>query len=358
MLTRLTVQNVRNLAPQSIDLAGAGLVVVTGANAQGKTSILEAAYLLATTRSFRTRDPREAIAAGQDHLRVEGTLEGPDGPLPGLAMALGKARGERVLSVGQFDAKLAEYLGLLPALPLAGDSIRQVAGSPSERRRFVDRATAAADAAHLADLSDYRRALNQRNEALRRGAGDRELDPWDDLLAGIGGKIASRRRAQIAAWQAELASWPDLFPEGARARLVYREAGRSKGGTLRERLERQRPLDRQTLRTSAGPHRDDLLIELDGADLLKLGSAGQVRSALAAVTAAQVRRVRLARTGRKPLLLLDDVDTDLDPRRLAALLEAAAAEAQVLAATSKAGLGVPAGALRLAVAAGKVAALD
>ena len=71
-----------------------------------------------------------------------------------------------------------------------------------------------------------------------------------------------------------------------------------------------------------------------------------------------MRRVRLARTGRKPLLLLDDVDTDLDPRRLAALLEAAAAEAQVLAATSKAGLGVPAGALRLAVAAGKVAALD
>lgn len=357
MLEWLAIEGVRNLATQRVDLSGP-LVVVSGANAQGKSSLLESAYLLATTRSFRATDPRDAITHGAPLLRLEGLAAGPSGPGPELGMALGRKRGERLLSVGKSDAKLAEYLGLLPTLALAGESLGSLSGSPAERRRFVDRATAAADPGHLGALGEYRRALAQRNRLVKDGAPDRQLDPWDELLGRQGDAVTQRRRAQMAAWQAELGAWPELFPEGAQARLGYREAGNRGDAAegLGARLVRSRERDRNAGQTTVGPHRDDFGVEVGGVDLLRFGSAGQVRSALSALTLAQARQVRRSRSGLAPLLVLDDVDTDLDPDRLNALLLGAAAEGQVLAASSKPGLDLPGGALRLTAAAGEVRA--
>ncbi len=356
MLDWIEVESVRNLVRQRVGLAP--MVVVSGANAQGKSSFLEAAYLLATTRSFRVVDPREAIAHGAPHLRVAGAVRGATGAVCEIGMGLPKARGERSLSVGQSDAKLAEYLGLLPTLALAGDSLRSIAGSPAERRRFTDRATAAADPVHLGDLGEYRRALGQRNELLRVGAGDRELDAFEQVLARSGERLARRRARQVEAWQHEIGAWPELFPEGETVRLRYRRAGLgtedASAERLAEKLAAARARDRQLGRTSVGPHRDDLALEAQGVDLLRFGSAGQVRSALSALTLAQARSVRASRGGEPPLLVLDDVDTDLDAGRLAALLRAAAAEGQVLAASSKPDLAPPDEALRLRAAGGVI----
>lgn len=328
MIDSIDVENVRNLARQRIPL-DAGIVLIAGANAQGKSSVLEALYLLATTRSYRARDARDAISHGADFLRIEGQLTSARK----LAIALGKKRGERVLSVSECAAKLAEYLGLLPTLALAGESTRSIAGSPTERRRFMDRATAAADPAHLADLGDSRRALLQRNQLLRAGAPDAMLDAWDEVFARAGERIGARRRQQIAAWQEGLGAYPDLFPEGAATRLTYRHAG--EGESLLERLRRARAVERRDGMTLVGPHRDDMALLHGGQNLLRYGSAGQVRAALAALTLAQVEQVRRARGGLRPLLLLDDVDTDLDARRLGAFLTAAADGGQVVAASSK-----------------------
>jgi DNA replication and repair protein RecF len=373
VLDWVEVENVRNLARQRVSLAS--MVVVSGANAQGKSSFLEAAYLLATTRSFRVLEPREAITHGADWLGVRGALTTGSGVVSEVGIGLGKARGERTLVVGQSDAKLAEYLGLLPTLALAGDSLRSIAGSPAERRRFTDRATAAADPAHLGDLGQYRRALAQRNQLLRSGAPDRELEAFEVVLARSGERLARRRARQVEAWQSEIGSWPDLFPEGTAARLKYRRAGLdgrapagrelededagddgNTGGARRlaEKLAAARAKDRLLARTSVGPHRDDLAIEVQGVDLLRFGSAGQVRSALSALTLAQARTVRASRGGEPPLLVLDDVDTDLDAGRLAALLRAAAAEGQVLAASSKQGLAPPDEAMRLRAVNGSI----
>jgi DNA replication and repair protein RecF len=332
MLDWIDVENVRNLVRQRIPLA-ADVVLVTGANAQGKSSVLEAVYLLATTKSYRTRDPREAIAHGADFLRIEGQPR----TAPGLATALGKKRGERVLSVAECAAKLADYLGLLPTLALAGESSRSIAGSPSERRRFMDRATAAADPSHLVDLGDFRRALLSRNQLLRSGAPDALLEPWDTVFAAAGERVSARRRQQIAAWQDRIGVWPELFPEGAATRLTYRAAG--EGESLLERLRTARPSERREGMTLVGPHRDDLALAHGGKNLLRFGSAGQVRAALAALTLAQLEQVRRTRGteagASRPLLLLDDVDTDLDSKRLAAFLGAAAGGGQVIAASSK-----------------------
>ena len=327
-LDRLVAEGFRNLAADPIELAQP-LVVLTGGNAQGKTSVLEAAYMAATTRSFRSTDPRDAIRHEQTRLQVLATLQ--DGETLGLDR--GRQRGDRRLYVGKLEVKLDEYLEHLQALVLTGQSSREIAGSPAERRRSIDRATAAASAGHLPDLGDYRRALSQRNRLLKAEASDAELEPWEQILARAGERITARRRQQLEAWQNELGSWPELFPEGREARVEYKPSGGS--GDVLERLERAREQDRRNGVTGVGPHRDDLQMTLGSVDLWRYGSAGQVRASIAALTLAQVREVRRARRRHAPLLILDDVDTDLDPQRVRALLAAASDEAQVLAATTK-----------------------
>jgi DNA replication and repair protein RecF len=305
------------------------LTLLVAANAQGKTSVLEAAYVAATTRSFRSPDPREAIRHGAERFTVFAGLQ--DGET--LAVDRGRQRGDRRLYVGKYEVKLDEYLDYLQALVLTGQSSREIAGSPAERRRSIDRATAAASAGHLPDLGEYRRALSQRNRLLKAEAPDAELEPWEQILARAGERITARRRQQLEAWQNELGSWPELFPEGREARVEYKPSGGS--GDVLERLERAREQDRRNGVTGVGPHRDDLQMTLAGVDLWRYGSAGQVRASIAALTLAQVREVRRARRRHAPLLILDDVDTDLDPNRVRALLAAASEEAQVLAATTK-----------------------
>ncbi len=359
MIAWLEHEGLRNLVPGRVAL-DADLVLVLGANAQGKTSLLEGVYLLATTRSFRASRPREAIRFGAEKMVVRGEVRGPGGSGFTLAMELGRSRGERRLLVREYPAKLAEYLGFLPVLALAGDTPHRVAASGSERRRLLDRATAVAEAAHLADLAEYRRALAQRNRLLKEGAPDPLLEPWEEILADRGQRIAARRRALVAAWQEHLGAWPDLFPEGGRAQLRYVE---EIGGARAPEEEREellgalveaRPRDRKLGWTSVGPHRHDLVLDLDGVDLLRMGSAGQARSALAVLTLAQARVAGERRGGWRPVLVLDDVESDLDPGRLAGLVEAARREGQVIASTAKPELFHETRALRLVVRAGRI----
>lgn len=350
MLLWLRVEGVRNLESQTISLAH-GLVLVHGANAQGKSSLLEAAYFVATTKSYRTQDAREIIRHESPLAAVgAGLRDAKDASLQ-LAASVARERGEKHLRVGECPAKLREYLGFLPALALSGDSVPSIAGSPAERRRFIDRATAAAHPEHLQDLGDFRKTLAQRNRLLRDGASDKALEPWDTLFVRVGESLAARREQQVAAWQSEFASWPDLFPEGKVAQLVYR---RTPAGRLHERLLATRIEERRLGTTRSGPHRDDIEILVDGRNLLRFGSAGQVRAAFYALSLAQARHVRASRAGAAPLLILDDVDTELDARRLEALLRSAVGEAQVLAATSKPNLAGGLDAHRVRVDSGRV----
>ena len=352
MIGRLETRAFRNLVDGAVDLS-ARLVVVEGGNAQGKTSLLEAVYAVATTRSFRTRDIRETIRHGEPEMSVRALVRQGSGAGLELGLTVRRERGGRALFVGESRVKLPEYIGLVPALALAGDSVRAMKGSPAERRRFVDRAAAAARPEHLRDLGEYRRALGHRNQLLRDAAPDAAFAPWDELLARAGERIVSRRREELVAWQAQIDAWPELFPEGGTARLSYRRAG---GEDLLAALARARDTDRRLRRTTVGPHRDDLRFEVGGRDLLRFGSAGQVRAALSALTLAQVRAIRRSRPGTEPVLILDDVDTDLDAGRRHALLSAARQEAQTFASTTERGLARALDPLRLSVVAGRTEA--
>lgn len=334
---RIEISGVRNLADQEIRF-DEGLNLLVGDNGQGKSSVLESVYLVGTSRSFRTSRLAEVVKIGGGPARIAA-----EGERPGETLAVlisGKER--RFLKHGKIVAA-AEYIGTLDVVALSGDLAQTFRRQPAERRRFLDRMALATYPAYLDDLRDLRRTCDQR--ALLAAAGGRgaERKTWDSRAAEAAVPVARRRLEMAGALERHLREAArSIFPEGqtARVRLVSHPAldpasPSSYLEALRDVFERQESGGRRE--TPAGPMRDDLSIEVEGRDLLKFGSAGQMRALLTAAALAEMRRLREIK-GRYPVLVLDDVDADLDEGRYAALLKALGEGAQVFAATSKGGL--------------------
>jgi len=326
-LTEIEIERLRNLAPARLNLPP-GLTVVMGANGQGKTSLLEAIYLLGTGRSFRTRRLAEAVRWNDGPLRLGGSL----------ALAHGTARlavcvegPERSLSVNGESASLEDYLGYLAVVDLTASRMSVLQGAPADRRRFIDRGLVGQRPAVLRVLGEYRRVLAQRNALLRRhGARTRsghELDAWDERLAAAAARLHAERRAFCERLgRRALALGADLFGAAAGTSLRYEPSPPPSAATpadglvalFGEALRRARSRDLDLGHTSEGPHRDDLVVESGGVDLRRFGSAGQVRGAVITLKLAKLTLLREDR-GEAPLFLLDDFDSDLDDGRLTAL---------------------------------------
>jgi DNA replication and repair protein RecF len=229
---------------------------------------------------------------------------------------------------------------------LGAERMKVLSGPPVERRRFLDRGVLGVGPSYLRAIGEYRRVLHHRNALLRRsGPGsDAELDAWDErLVAAAAGIHEPRRRyaLRLAGGLGEVGR--ALFTADRELLVRYRpspaEAGDAPPDRFRETLAaalaRGRGRDRAVGHTCLGPHRDDVAIELDGTDLRRFGSAGQVRAAMIALKVAKIRILREER-GESPLFLMDDFDTDLDELRASSLAEFLQHGAfQVLVATSK-----------------------
>ena len=338
----IQVSDVRNLAGQQIRF-GEGLNLFAGSNGQGKSSVLEAIYLLGTTRSFRTSRLSEVVTAGRATALVSG-----EGAEPGERLAVSIARAERRYSRHGKIVSPSEYIGTMNVVALANDIVHGFRRQPAERRRFLDRMALATWPSYLDDLRRLRRACEQR--ALLVASGSRpDRGAWDERAADLAVPVARRRYAMTAALEEGLRSVSrELFPEGATARVRYiarpawepglEDRYRTELGALFAAQESQGG----RRETPGGPLRDDLAIDVDGRDVLRLGSAGQVRSLLTAAVLAEMRRLEAIK-GRYPVLVLDDVDADLDEGRYGALLARLGVGAQVFAATSKLGLAVTRG---------------
>jgi DNA replication and repair protein RecF len=341
-LTKLEADRVRNLEAVDLDLP-AGLTVVLGRNGQGKTSLLESAYLLGTGRSFRSRRLDDLVARASDLARVGGEVSSRVGRSR-LAVVL--ERDERRLVADGQERDLESYLGRLDVVDLSAERMKVLSGPPSERRRFLDRGVLGIRPSYLRALAEYRRALHQRNALLRRaGPGtDAELDAWDErLVAAAAGLHEPRRKyaLRLATGLGEIGR--ALFASDRELRLRYRPSPAETGDEPPERfretyaraLGRGRERDRAVGHTCVGPHRDDAIIELDETDLRRFGSAGQARAAMIALKVGKIRILRDER-GESPLFLMDDFDTDLDELRASSLAEFLQHGAfQVLVATSK-----------------------
>jgi DNA replication and repair protein RecF len=316
-VTRAVLRDFRSYAEAELAL-GASVTVVAGPNGAGKTNLLEAVYVGCTARSCRTSNDRELVRFGARVARVELYAEGPDGPHT-IGVGIEPGEGKRV----RVDGVTAERLTAVEARPLAGvflpDRLELVKGPPAARRAHLDQVVAALWPARASTRRAYTRALAQRNALLARvraGAAPREsLRAWDLELAGHGVALAADRAAataELAPRFAELAV--ELGLDGD-AGLAYRPRSRAEtteelAGELAERLD----ADLERGFTTHGPHRDELVFAREGRPLRLYGSQGQQRLALLALLLSERDAIAAVR-GAPPLMLLDDVMSELDGER-------------------------------------------
>jgi DNA replication and repair protein RecF len=332
LVTAVEARPLRSLAQARIDL-GPGIVSLVGPNGIGKTNLLEALYFALTGRSFRTADRRDLIPFGASFARAEATVRDEDGIECRLLASVSRSEGRRHLLDGNAAAPAALARSRPPVAVFSPDRLVLIKGPPGERRAHLDRFVAARWPSRADLRQRFGKVLAQRNALLARLAAGRgspsELDVWDTTLAEAAAALVQARReatAQLAVPFSEAAAALGL--EGG-ATIEY--APRAEGSTveIRTGLDERREADLRLGRTSWGPHLDELKLATAGRSLRRYGSQGQQRAALLALLFAE-RQVLLEARRISPLLLLDDVMSELDPERRERLVERLAIGGQAL----------------------------
>ncbi len=333
----------------ALDVAfGPGAHLVWGPNAAGKTSLLEAMVVLARGASHRTTTDAELVRWGADVARMEGQA-GPDQievalVRPGSAAAASGARKRiRVNGVARRSAALAERLRVVLFAP---EDMLLVAGSPSLRRVTIDQLAATLVPGYGADLATYGRALQQRNGLLRairdETASRDELRYWDQPFLDAGGALVAARRELLERLTRPLGdAHREIAPDEGEAGLLgltyVTNAPTAPSETPRDalarRLEETAEKELWNGTTLIGPHRDDVAFVMAGRDLSAFASRGQQRTAILALKLAELDLVS-EHDGRPPLLLLDDVFSELDPARRAHLVRRIAELPQAFVTTT------------------------
>ena len=295
-----------------------------GFNGQGKTNILEAIYLLGNPRSFRNSRLPEFIRHGQKQAMVYGEVESC-GTVNQIRLSLETA-GRRV-EIDQKGIKRASDLhGKLNAVVFSPDDTSMVKSGPEARRRYLDRAVYTGDIGYLHCWQDYHRILKQRNHLLK-SPDKAGLDVWTEKLAAAGSEVVERRQRYVALLDTQLQQHYDTIsgssetagisyqPEGVQA--ADRESIREE---LLQLFHRHGKNDERYGTTTAGPHRDDLTLNLDKRSLKSFGSQGQQKSFVLALKMAEMENLQSI-FSEPPLLLLDDMSSELDAHRNGNLMD-------------------------------------
>jgi DNA replication and repair protein RecF len=332
-LQALRLSDLRSYSALVVDF-GPGPHLIWGPNAAGKTSLLEAMVVLARGGSHRTTTDAELIRWGADVTRIEGRAGSDEVEValvrPGSAAAATGARKRiRVNGVARRAAALAERLRVVLFAP---EDMLLVAGSPSLRRATVDQLASTLVPGYAAELATYGRALQQRNGLLRaireETAAREELRYWDRPFLDAGGAVVAGRHALLDRLARPLAAaHREIAPEEGEAGALELESvtnappfpGEAPRDALERRLAETAEKEIWNGTTLIGPHRDDVAFVMSGRDLSAFASRGQQRTAILALKLAELDLVR-EHDGRPPLLLLDDVFSELDPARRAHLV--------------------------------------
>src|SRR5262245_43333544 len=301
----MTVAEFRNYRSLSFQ-PDAGLNVLSGPNAQGKTNLLEAMGLLLVGRSFRGAKTLDLPFWGAQTAVVHGSVRHGD-------IEREVHRGIAQREDGGWMVT-GEGCSWARAIPFGWQDLVILTGGPQARRNFIDGFAGKVQPAHLAAHSRYRQILGRRNRLLQHGQMD-QLPPWDEQLAKVGVEILGRRYRAVEALEREVAAlYPVMAGSDHRVSLSYRSslAPDITEAEFLEALGRCRDDERRRGMTLVGPHRDDLVVELDGHDMRSFGSRGQQRLLVLALRLAEVGPVEAA-VGSPPVLLLDDALSELDP---------------------------------------------
>jgi len=341
LLESIEAINFRNLQG-SIDL-NSDLNVLVGENGQGKTNWLEAMALLASGRSFRTAQLREAVKFDEQTASVKGSVRESPEIVRELQVIFTPTT--KTLAVNGKKETMQRYLGQLHAVVFNMDELEIVRGLPDARRRFLDNGVSSLHPPYVRILADYNRVIKQKTSLLQQASDDgRSLDavrellhPWNEQLASLATRI-HRSRTRFVERLNEVLEKQLFGREELSVRYISSLEGKGDlaayADLLTERLELRVQAELAAGRALLGPHRDEMELTFDGRDLRKFGSAGQQSSALLLLQLANVAVFHATR-GEYPLFLLDDIDAELDYRRVAKLLEFLHGKTQTFVTTSK-----------------------
>jgi len=298
-----------------------GLNILVGPNGAGKTTVLEAVSLVLQGTPLRTTNVKDVMSRDRNHLRVEVELRERDDSVGATVAAAAFSRdGERRLTAdGAPLEDVIRWRELIPMRTFAPDDLRLIKGSPRRRREYLDGLAARRHPEYLGMLRRYDEALSQRNHLLRtsrRVLRDPGFEPWESLLAQTGLQVIGWRTSALGAFVGAFQrTHEELTGEpGESLRLVYRtNVADTDEETYRSRLADSRDADRQRTYTHLGPHRDDLRLMRGGLDMRDRASQGEQRTALLALVLAEWEQ--LLSGPARPLLLLDDVMSELDAVR-------------------------------------------
>ena len=317
----IKLSNFRNY--ESLELSfDKGTNIFYGDNAQGKTNILESVYLCGTSKSHKGSKDREIIRFDQEesHIRM---MVGKDSMSYKIDMHLRKNKAKGVAINGLPIKKARELLGVVNLVFFSPEDLNIIKNGPGERRRFMDAELCQLDKLYLTDLAGYNHVLNQRNKLLKDMYKQPELeatlDVWDMQLVNYGRKIIEKRREFVESLNEIIKEIHRNLTGGIEnIEVIYEPSVESQA--LEESLFRNRDRDLRMKMTSSGPHRDDLMVAVNGIDIRKYGSQGQQRTAALSLKLSEIYLVEKI-IHDKPVLLLDDVLSELDSSRQNYLLE-------------------------------------
>lgn len=327
----LSLQNFRNYERLTLSCPDF-LNVFIGQNAQGKTNLLETMIVLATGRSLRAARDAEMVRWGAEEAHVSADIARELGPVR-IEMRLRAGVGKRVLVNGNPLRRLADLFGYLNVVSFTPDDLQLVKGSPSYRRQFLDYEIAQVSPAYRDHLARYNRVLKQRNSLLRAiadgEASPAALEPWEPQLVEHGSRVIVKRAEMIASLSPLASEIHRRITQGSeRLTLEYRpfflaedepvEEGLQDLDHVRlrfvEKLHRLRRAEIQRGTSLVGPQRDDVLFKVNGVDARIFGSQGQQRTTVLSCKLAEIRYME-EQVGEPPVLLLDDVMSELDASR-------------------------------------------
>ena len=351
-LRRLTLSNFRNYSDLEIEPAP-GLNVFVGDNAQGKSNLLEGIAMLGTGKSFRTSRDGDTVRQGCTRAVLHGEAAMRAGTVDLTCTIERASRGtQKTYTVNGSAVRYAGYLGRIRVVPFVPSDLQLASGPPGTRRAFLNGALSQSEPGYYHELARYRKALQQKN-ALLRGAvapDDELLGVYDRTLVEAGTHIILARERFVQALAERAAGAHERFAAGERLDVTYEPdvAFESPDAQLvtasfEQRLRHVAEAERGRKAAIAGPHRDDLGLSVNGVGLAAYGSQGQQRTAVLALKIAEYH-VMKERAGEAPLLLLDDVLSELDEERGSAFLAEISTYEQAFVTATHPPAGLPASA--------------
>lgn len=315
-LEKIKLNNFRNYEYEEIQFSDRVNILV-GENGQGKTNLLEAIYILSTSKSFKKARFSEMIKFGEEYFRVEGHFDGGRS----VSIAVDRNKKKKIKIDDNLIKKNSDLMENFYSIVFSPEDLSIIKDAPSVRRSFINREICQLDRIYFEDLVMYNRVLRQRNAILKDQGGELLLEAFDTELERYGKRIIRRRRKHIEEISPFFHEIYDRMCQGREEASVHYRPNLEEEDEFLDVLASKRENELRMKTTLVGPHRDDLKIIINGKDGRQYGSQGQQRSAALSLKLASIKMIEKIK-GITPVLLLDDVMSELDQGRQEYLLSA------------------------------------